>query len=309
MTFTTMIKEEISRQELDDISALALLSSFIRFNGNIKNNKITLTMENAKVARLIYKTIKATFMVSPKIIIRVQKRFRVKQIYILEINDKVDTILTKLSILNDNKIDLPKEYFLDNEEEKISYLKGLLLACGSVNDPSKSGYHLEFVVNTKKEADYINKIIRSFKIDSKVLKRNNKYMVYVKQSEMISDMLKMFNTINSMFYFEDIRIYKDHKNMVNRLNNCEIANQEKTIQTGLKQLEDIKYLEDHDLIVLLDERIQEVIDYRKKYPETSFQELAEIVSKETEKPVTKSGINHYFRKIKSLVERSKKNGL
>ena len=32
-------------------------------------------------------------------------------------------------------------------------------------------------------------------------------------------------------------IFDDHKNMVNRLNNCEIANQEKTTSTGLKQLE------------------------------------------------------------------------
>jgi DNA-binding protein WhiA len=133
--------------------------------------------------------------------------------------------------------------------------------------------------------------------------------MYIKQAEMISDLLKMFGATNSMFNFEDIRIYRDHKNMVNRLNNCEIANQEKTIETGLKQLDDIKYLEDNDLISLLDDRIQEVINYRKKYPETSFKELADIVSVESGKAITKSGINHYFRKIKDLVNKHQKRSV
>ena len=310
MTFTTMVKEEISKEYLDNISVLSLLSSFIRFDARIKDNVIELTMENASVARLIYKLIKNAFMVSPRIIIRVQKRFRVKRIYILEVSDKVSEILTKLNIIKDGKIILPEDYFLDSDEDKVNYLKGLFLACASVNDPKKAGYHLEFVVSTKKEALFVNRLIHYFNIDSKVLKRSNKYMVYIKQAEMISDILKMFNATNSMFYFEDIRIYRDHKNMVNRLNNCEIANQEKTISTGIKQLEDIKYLEDNDLITLLEDRIQEVIEYRKKYPEVSFQELADIVSSETNKPVTKSGINHYFRKIRDLVNKSKnKNGL
>ncbi|MGB4627767.1 MAG: DNA-binding protein WhiA, partial [Erysipelotrichaceae bacterium] len=183
------------------------------------------------------------------------------------------------------------------------------LAVGSVSNPQNSGYHLEFVLNHKNEADFINKILKYFHFDSKVLKRNNKYMVYIKQAEMISDILKMFGAIESMFFFEDIRIYRDHKNMVNRLNNCEIANQEKTIETGLKQLEDIKYLEDYDLVSLLDERVQKVMEYRKKYPETSFQELADIVSTESNKPIGKSGINHYFRKIKELVNKHKNKGL
>lgn len=179
------------------------------------------------------------------------------------------------------------------------------MATGSVSNPQTSGYHMEMSVSTKGDANLIVHLLKGFNVVSKILKRKNKYMVYVKQAEMISDTLKMFGAINSMFFFEDIRIYRDHKNMVNRLNNCEIANQEKTTITGLKQLEDIEYLKKYDLVGLLDERIQEVIEYRIKYPETSYQELAEIVSTESGKSISKSGINHYFRKIKELVTRHK----
>ena len=112
----------------------------------------------------------------------------------------------------------------------------------------------------------------------------------------------MFRAINSLFEFEDTRIYRDHKNMVNRLNNCELANQEKTIKSGLSQLEDIHFLEENNLIPLMDEKMQLVITYRKKYPEVSYQELAQIISLETDYKVGKSGINHHFRKLKQIKE-------
>ena len=85
MTFTVMVKEEISKEDLDQISVIALLSAFIRYGSNISKDNITITLENASLARLIYKLIKNTFMVNPKVMVRVQKRFRVKQIYILKI--------------------------------------------------------------------------------------------------------------------------------------------------------------------------------------------------------------------------------
>ncbi len=307
MSFTTSVKEEITRKDINKIEALNELSSFIRFTGQIKKDKITLTMENASVARRIYKDIKNNFGIYIKIIIRIQKRFRVKQIYILEFTEKIDTILEALNIKHNGKVILPSEDLLDTAEEKISYLRGAFLATGSINDPATSGYHLEFSSNLKKDGLYISNLLKDFNIISKVIKRNNKYMTYIKSSEMISDIIKMFGATNSLFYFEDIRIYRDHKNMVNRLNNCELSNQEKILKTGLKQLEDINYLKEHDLLGLLDDSTREAIRYREYYPESSLTELAEIISKETGHNIGKSGVNHYFIKVKKLVEKHQKN--
>ena len=115
----------------------------------------------------------------------------------------------------------------------------------------------------------------------------------------------MFKATNSLFYFEDIRIYRDHKNMVNRLNNCEIANQEKVFKAGQVQLENIKYLRDRDLFDLLDEKTRIVAEAREKYPESSFQELADIITQEVDYRIGKSGINHHFIKINELVKKDK----
>ena len=134
-------------------------------------------------------------------------------------------------------------------------------------------------------------------------------MVYIKNAEVISEIIRMFKAIQSYFYFEDIRIYRDHKNMVNRLNNCEIANQEKTISTGLKQLEDIKYLKENNLYSLLDESTKIVLDYREKYPETSLKELADIITMETDYKIGKSGVNHHFIKVRNLIKKHQEKAL
>ena len=307
MSFTTSMKEEITKNDINKIESLNELSAFLRFNSQIKKNKITILLENASVARRIYKDIKSNFGINIKITVRIQKRFRVKQIYILEFSERVDQILESLNIKRDGKSILPNEGFLDTEEEKIAYLKGAFLAAGSINNPATSGYHLEFSSSLKKDGIYISNLLKEFNISSKVIKRNNKYMTYIKSAEMISDLIKMFGATNSLFYFEDIRIYRDHKNMVNRLNNCELANQEKVLKTGLKQLEDINYIKEHDLLGLLDDPIKEAIHYREISPESSLAELADIITTETGHKIGKSGVNHYFIKIKKLVEKHKES--
>ena len=305
MTYTIKVKEEIAHLETEVVEALAELSGFIRFDGEVNKKEIILNIENASVARRIYRLMKMCFQVRPQITVRVQKRFRVHQLYILIYNNDIMAVLEKLNIYKDGKKILPEDYFLATKEEKLAFLRGIFLATGSINNPQTSGYHMEFSVTTRLDANYVVKLLKEFNITSKILKRKTRYMVYIKQAEMISDTLKMLGAINCMFFFEDIRIYRDHKNMVNRLNNCEIANQEKTTITGLKQLDDIAYLKEHDLLPLLDEKVREVIEYREKYPETSYQELAEIVTMESGHSISKSGINHYFRKIKELVNKHK----
>lgn len=296
MTFSARIKDEIALLPINPIETRNELSALIKYDGNFINDKITITVENASVARKIYKGIKELFNINIKVTVRNQKRFRAKQIYLLEINEKVAYIIKSLNIDN---------IYLDSEEEKIAYLRGTFLSNGSISDPSTSGYHLEFVFVNKLDANFINDILKSFKFDSKVIKRGTRYMVYLKSAEEISDVIKLFGAVNCLFYFEDIRIYRDHKNMVNRLNNCEIANQEKTLSAGLKQVEEVNYLKENDLWNLLDDKCKIVAEYRIKYPESSYSELGEIISLETDYKIGKSGINHNFIKIKKLVLKHK----
>ena len=300
MTFTTQIKEEITKEENNNIEDLTSLCTYLKFNATLEEDKMTVMVVNASVARWIFKLLKTNYNVLIKLTTRTMKRFKARNLYILEVKEKLDLIYKDI----DN---IFKEINTSSDEEKKAFLKGMFLACGSVNDPKKNQYHLEFLVKEEEDAKLIDDLLNSLKIKSKVLKRDREYMVYVKSSENISDFIKYLGAFNALFYFEDIRIYKDHKNMVNRLNNCEQANVERTLKSSKTILDNIKYLEDNDLLMLLDDRSKEIIEYKKKYPDTSLGELAEIITMETNKSITKSGINHHFRKINTLVKKAKEN--
>jgi len=300
VTFTTQIKEEITKEENNNIEDLTSLCTYLKFNATLEEDKMTVMVVNASVARWIFKLLKTNYNVLIKLTTRTMKRFKARNLYILEVKEKLDLIYKDI----DN---IFKEINTSSDEEKKAFLKGMFLACGSINDPKKNQYHLEFLVKEEEDAKLIDDLLNSLKIKSKVLKRDREYMVYVKSSENISDFIKYLGAFNALFYFEDIRIYKDHKNMVNRLNNCEQANVERTLKSSKTVLDNIKYLEDNDLLMLLDDRSKEIIEYKKKYPDTSLGELADIITMETNKSITKSGINHHFRKINALVKKAKEN--
>lgn len=298
MTFTTSLKEEIARLEINPIEDRFELIAFLNCVAKVKNDEILLTLENASVTRRIYKELKEIYGVNPSITVRIQKRFKVKQIYILSIKERIDRIKETMNL--GPAIEVKS---LVSDEEKIAFLKGAFLAIGNVSNPQTSGYHLEFIASKERLAKQIHALLQYFKLSAKLTKRGYKTIVYIKASEDISDLIKRFKATSSLFYFEDVRIYRDHKNMVNRLNNCEIANQEKTFKTGLKQKEAIEYLKEKELFTLLDEKTQVVAEYRYKYPELSYQELATVITTETNYKIGKSGINHHFIKINELINR------
>ncbi len=298
MTFTTRIKEEITSLDSSLVDSRIELLSYLKLVSEINDDRITIYVENANIARYIFKLIKINYNISINITVRLQKKFKVKKIFILSIREKIDLIANEMN-------ELMNEIRNSSYEEIASFLKGAFLASGSINDPSKSKYHLEFLVDNYDYANLINDLLISMRFNSKVIKRDKGYMVYIKVSEEISDFIKLLGATNSLFYYEDIRIYRDHKNMVNRLNNCEQANTEKSMKTSLEQIDNIKYLKEHDLLDLLDDKIKMVIEYKEKYPETTMNELSYIISMETNIKITKSCINHYFRKIKELVNKSR----
>lgn len=292
MTFTEKVKNEVSESKLNELENRNLLLGYIFVNGEYQNDNFLITLENASVARKLFRTLKYCFNANVKIIIRTQKKFHLKRLFIFEVDDKKCLFQSELKNLS-----------FGDKESKESFIKGVFLAIGSINDPSKSGYHLELLFDDESKALFVLELLDSLDYHFKIIKRDKGYMVYLKASEEMSDFLKMLGTVNSLFYFEDVRIYRDHKNMVNRLNNCEQANYERSLKTGDKQLKMINYIMDNDYLSLLDEKSRLLAEYRLKYPEESFQMLATIMSQETGKAVTKSFINHHFRKINEIYER------
>ena len=303
MSFTSNIKNEISSIQYGESENFAELSAILNIGGKIFDDKFEIYTENISVARRIYTLIKETYHVDIEMDNSGVNSLRKNKLVLLTVHEKVDLILSDLSIVLDGKrLYVPHNYLVDELKDKQAYLRGVFMICGSINDPKTSRYHAEFVISSEETARFVNSLLNEMHFNSKDIKRDKNYMVYVKESEKISDFIKMLNATNSLFYYEDIRIYRDHKNMTNRLNNCEQANVDKIIASSNEQLELIRKLRETRDFDLLDERIKDICIYKEKYPESSMAELAEIISSETERPITKSCINHRFRKIKEMLK-------
>ena len=308
MSYTTDIKEEISKNIGSKSEIIAELSGYIRNNGHKTMNGFQLTTENPMICERIEKQIEIIYETKVKREIKDSLNFSKKDLLVLTIEDKKDFILEDIGYQDKNGtyLDRPPQYIVGANEEIRAYLKGVFLSSGSINDPKTSRYHMELLIEHAGEAVFVQKLLNLFDLNVKILTRDKGYMLYIKEADKISDYLKILKANNAVLYFENQRIYRNKKNQANRLNNCEQANMDKVVATATAQLDDIAIIENNLGTSLLDDKTQEALEYRKKYPEASLKELSEIISVETGNPITKSGLNHRFRKIKDLATRFKK---
>lgn len=305
MTFSSKIKKEISTTECTRAEYLSELSGIIRTSAEIKIYNIKIQTENKFVANRIFGLFKILYDINLNISLRKNYNFKKNEIYVLELKKDTLKVLRDLGIVNEKNqlLRIPNESLLSDEELRRAYLRGVFLVSGSLNDPKTSRYHLEFLISDTEYANFLNNLLKDSNLNSKILHRKKGYMIYVKEAEKISDFLRLIRAYNGVMYYEEIRVYREKINMTNRLNNCEQANVEKMVATSNKLISEINFIKEKDMYDLLDEKIKESAEYRVRYPETSLLELSKIMTLETGVNVSKSCLNHRFRKIKEFADK------
>lgn len=300
MSYSSKIKTEIFNCSYDKDEKVALLSAIVR-NTTFTTKEINITTENVEYARFIIKLFKEALNKDLTITVRKNYNFSKNTLYLLKINKEVLLTLHTLSIVDFNGtiLSMPKAYIINDEKMRRAYIKGVFLSSGSIVDP-KSNYHAEMVFDTNDYAMFVKLLLSKYQIGCNIMKRKRAFMLYVKQADKISDFLKVLDAPRAVIYFEEVRVYKEQMNIVNRINNCEQANVERSMNAALAQVKDIEYIEKYSSLDSLDEKTRLVCIYRKKYIEASLEDLANIINEENNMKFTKSAINHKFRKIRSL---------
>ena len=302
ISFSRVVKEEIVFNDFNTDCEKAILCAMVKIIGTLSLNQsglsLTLRTENAKVASKLHKLLKDIYQ--PHIEFRVLKKMKLKKnnVYVLVVS-KAREILEDLHLMEGIGISsLPSEKLLKSGDEKRAYLAGLFLACGSVNNPDTSNYHLEMSVNEEEFALYIENMMNEYDLNAKVIKRRNKYIIYLKSAEKIGDFLRSIGASQSVMEFEMTRIDRSMANTVNRWNNCDIANEMKAMSASTSQIEDIAYVIDKAGIEILDDKTRVVALLRLENPELTLNELANVYLEKTGKSISKSGLHHRFAKIK-----------
>ena len=306
-SFTSQVKEELVTNSYPSSDRLrALLSAFIRINGSIlfrnKKTLLQLNMENAKIGKFIYQTINDIYHTDVELIVKENQKFSKNKSYSILIDESSEGIMDDLEIsFLEGKI---SKNIVKNDDTISGYLAGAFLAAGSVNSPVTSNYHLEIALNSENYAKWLAKLFGKYKnsnIEPKITQRRDQYVIYFKKSDQISNFLIMIGAVSSCLEFEDVRADRDLNNSYNRLTNMDTANMKRTIETGLRQVEEIKLIDQLlgiDNIKNIKER--ELCKLRLANESASLQELAEMMSEIFKKTITKSNINHLFRSIHEL---------
>lgn len=309
MSFASDTKKELTQIEMSSCCTKAELSALIQMNGvlSFTNRQWSLDVqtENAAIARRIYTNIKKLYPFNVELLVRKKMRLKKNNVYICRVREGARTLLDELEIVSEtlqfNQTISPS--LIKKPCCKRAYLRGAFLAGGSVNNPETSSYHLEIFSLYKSHSEALVKLMNYFKLNSKSIERKKGYIAYLKEAEKISDFLGIIGAHVALMKFEDVRIVRDMRNSVNRLVNCETANLNKTIGAAIRQIENIRFIENTIGLDQLPDKLREIARLRIEHQDVTLKELGEMVSTGA---VSKSGVNHRLRKLDEIAENLRK---
>ena len=302
MSFASEVKDEVSRIDLPPKVKTARLAALVQLLASVELSssglKLSIKTGNANVARAVTRDLRTLYGISGQMVAVRSPRFYKANTYMLVVDEKTREILQDLDLWTDSGLQAhPHQKFIDSDERVRAYLQGCFMACGSLNAPKTANYHLEMTVSSDSLAEFIVRQMSRFHISGKITKRRHMPVVYLKASEQISDFLRCIGANQAVLAFEDVRIERDFYNNFSRLDNCEVANEVKSMQAARKQVEAVQLLKDRGILDALEEKQREIGYLRLQNPEANLLELSQAYQQKTGIKLSKSGIRHRLLKL------------
>lgn len=299
MFFSTKVKNEAARIiKGSRCCRRAELSALLSVNNTWGNcsRGLLFTTENAAVARKVFSLLKKTFPLKVEVTAEKKTRFRKNNTYLVGIPPQpgLDIIQKDLG-LGEASVSFSRTPGPGCCQR--AFLRGAFLGGGSISNPDR-GYHLEIVAPSRKVAADIVAVMAFYDLQAKIVVRKGKPVVYLKEAEQIVGFLNVIGAHRALLKMENIRVYKDVRNNINRLVNCETANLDKTVEASLRQVKKIRYLEDTLGLGHLPPGLREVARARLQYPHMSLRELGQQLRPQ----LGKSGVNHRLRRLEVLAD-------
>ena len=302
MSFTQEVKHEVANLDLDATCQQAESAALIQLCASLRirdqHLELLIKTENATTAKRIFNLLKTQFNPEMKLSVIKKMKLRKNNIYQLHVMSKAKEILVDLDVYDQHGLrSHPHLNLVKKDGCARAYLAGAFLAAGSINSPKKSNYHCEIVTQELEHAQFIQKLMNRFDLGAKYIQRRQQHVVYLKASEKISDFLRLIQANSAVLDFEDIRIQRDFHNSMTRLDNCEVANNMKTMVAAQEQIQTIQTLIDSHRFEDLDDKIKTIAYLRLNHPEASLNDLVSLYSLKTGQNISKSGIKHRLAKL------------
>ena len=307
MSFSSDLKEELSKisNHKNECCKLAELAGYLITNCNVvKENGefiLKMTTESSSAIRRVYNAFKNLYNIEPITNVTNQTVDR-EMLFELVVSDKMDLQrLFQNTLIN---IDSNLQIIVDDNGKikekdccKKAFIRGVFMGGGSITTPEHAN-HLEIVLNNVQNANFINAILHDLGINAKIIKRKKMTVIYIKDSEAISNFLIIIGSNRGTLAFEQTRVIKEYRNNMNRKINCEVANMDKIAVAASRQLNDILLLKKMKKFEELPEEIKKLAKLREEHPEANLEKLGEML----EPKLSKAGVSHRFKKIKMLAD-------
>lgn len=294
--FSYRVKSEICSSLTDKDKRFACLYGISLFARTINNSEFCFQTESRVIYELYPSLFGEIFGRNVRLTSSCTEKSNRSNLYTFSVkkDDGLDLFYRTLHITPDNlSIELSN---IDNNNIGI-FTAGVFLSCGSISNPSKE-YHFEFSISDYNLYCDMEKILHSIGMPFKMVKRRNLYVMYLKESESIQDMITFIGASRCTIELINITIYKNIKNKANRVSNCEVANLDKTVNASLKQRQDIAVIQQLMGLENLPANLRETAMLRMEQPDASLKELGEL----HDKPIGRSGINHRLKKIAEIAQ-------
>ncbi|MBC5786794.1 MULTISPECIES: DNA-binding protein WhiA [Clostridiaceae] len=299
MSFSVAVKDELCEvMPADRECMLVELTAMLLFSRAFERGNCVMQTENRKIADRFIDFLIDEFETILTVITAPSLKRNGTHLYTLTVDNPQDLDRIKEHFFQNGMPKMVTPEQLKDENALASFVRGAYVSCGSMNDPHKE-YHLEFVVQNHDLAANLASILSSVNIPIKLTQRKNNFILYLKESENIEDLLTLMGATNSTLELMNIKVMKDMRNKVNRVTNCETANIGKTVAASAKQVEDIKLIIQKKGIEYLPDNLKEVAQIRLENPELSLNELVQAMGNQ----ISKSGINHRLKRIGEIADK------
>ena len=282
MSFSTEVKEELSK--ISNLANKKLVKA--ELYGYLNSNNVSEVNQELKFATESEYNINRFS--------KLLNNLKIEQ-YSIEMAGKNFSITVPKKEVNELKNVYHNYIVEESEEEKRAYVRGIFLGSGSINNP-RNKYHIEMALKDTNVAEKVVTILEEYGILFKILNAK-KCSIYSKDGEEISKFLAFIGANSAVLKFEEIRVFRDMRNNVNRIVNCETANLAKTVDAAVKQINAIKKLKETGKFNELPDNLKELAELRVKNPEASLTELGQMLKE----PIGKSGVNYRLKTIMKMV--------
>ena len=301
ISFSSTVKAEICRVlPHKKCCALAQCFGVLLFCNSFGAKGIRIITESRVFAEMLPKLFKKAFGISFDVVPEEDAAGKL----IFQINDPAKLAVVMHAYGFDIRDTVSLHVNLPIVEEdccKAAFLRGAFLAGGSVTDPVK-GYHMEIATTHMSVARETDALIReTLSFAPKTALRGGRQVLYIKQSELISDFLTFLGAPIAAMSIMEARLEKELNNKVNRRCNCDDANISKVVLVAQEQLSAIRILRERGVVANLPVKLQQAIEARENHPEASLTELAAMMSPSISKPA----MNHRLKKIVELAKEAR----